>query len=206
MTRREKPVRSPSPRTRQAGVLAVYKTSQLGKARVLKRKYVPFHTPAQCIRDAARLLVPGWRALGIYVARSSEKSYLTIWFGADSAGDIHFVSITLTTEQASLVAVYALALEGARTLINAELPAADGAGGEELDLPTISEAELSAMVPTTAAGGARVPAELSERAGGNGSNDVRLRALTLGAATTLVFQCPACGNRWSASEPGAKVH
>jgi len=114
------------------------------KTTIEQRRRIPFHTPAQLIRDAHRALVPDYAIVQFWFAHGTTGTFIGIEFGIvdDTRLSIH---IPLKPSDAPIVAAYLLGASRVQTAIIIGTPCADGDDGEELSLPTVSAEALASM-------------------------------------------------------------
>lgn len=122
---------------------------------MLKRGRVRFRNPAQFIRDVCLRVVPEWQVQMVKVIYLSTRDKQAVWFdfgevdGVQTQADAY-----VSGPEALAMAGYLRALAGPvymeMSSIAASIPP-ENDGGVELDLPTVTEAELAAMNTTTEA-------------------------------------------------------
>lgn len=132
---------------------AQYTKSNRDSTRVILTRWLTYRTPAQLIMDA-KALVPEWKAHNVSlfdVGRATKRlPHLNLSFGTGPDGYYCSVTVLLRKQDVPALLWYLVRNDLVETCwINAAMPQAEGDGGEELELPTISQAELAAMAPAS---------------------------------------------------------
>jgi hypothetical protein len=132
---------------------ARYTASNRDSTRVILTRWLTYRTPAQLIKDA-KALVPEWKAHRVTLfdvgSSSRRPRHLDLSFGRGADDYYYSVTVVLRKQDVPALLLYLLRQDVIETIwINAAMPDTDGDGGEELDLPTISQAELAAMAPAS---------------------------------------------------------
>lgn len=120
--------------------------------RIVKTRWLVFHSPAQLLRDAAAL-VPEWRVQSMHVFGKKHhkddgaRCRLCLQFGCDKDGTSTSVSVTLEPQDVHLVLAYFIGQNILDTVVAFGAPQDknDDDDGETLPVPTISEFALAQM-------------------------------------------------------------